>query len=151
MNLTPHLLESALLEVIDTKKATGQRFIEYASKYNGPLTLVFSGDLEVLPDDDKQAMLFVVDVLLTANEKTPDAKGFEDAGEMEDILEEVIEKWEMLEGTFEEKMELFYDASEEQEAIAFVEEVLEEGDISKEGKETIYLTGYAIIEALSRA
>ncbi len=150
MNLTAPLIEAALLRIIESEDFTKERFTNYASRYGGILSLVFSEDLDFLNPEEKQAMMFITDVLLMAHQDAIITKAIQDVNEAEDRFEKLLERWENLPGDFEERIASLYEMVNEKEAVSLVEEVLEEIEsISKEGKEAIYLTAYAMIEMLS--
>ncbi len=149
MNISPPLLESAIDLVMKSPNPAVERFETYLPEFESILQLVFSDDHDPLLDNEKGMLLFFTDVMLTVFQQWEPSPELPSPEEVLDLFEDTVSRWDTLDGSYEEKIELFYASCKEQEAVAFLEDLLSDEELSPEGREILYITGYTVIRSLT--
>jgi hypothetical protein len=120
------------------------------------LAYLFSENFDAFLDREREYLLFLVLVIMeSAKAKTKEPL----PAITEDILGEVEESnWSTIQTVsakrFRERLDVFFDNTHQEDLLAFVEDALideEDGLLSKEGREPIFIVLKSIIDALERA
>jgi hypothetical protein len=120
------------------------------------LAYLFSENFDAFLDREREYLLFLVLVIMeSAKAKTKEPL----PAITEDILGEVEESnWSRIQTVsakrFRERLDVFFDNTHQEDLLAFVEDALideEDGLLSKEGREPIFIVLKSIIDALERA
>ena len=117
------------------------------------LGYVFSEDFELLTHEERDFMLYLLIVIWKSVEKVK--------GELPptpaDLLEEAEEhNWEILdkvnEKRFRDRMTVFFDDSDQEDLLAFIEDALVEDDedsvVTKEGREPIFVALKTVVDVI---
>lgn len=119
------------------------------------LAYIFSESFDAFLPKEKEFILFLVIIILEAiRESTKAPVPFIS----EEALSEAEEaNWEIMQGVttqrFRERLDVFFEHSEQEDLLAFIEDALidEEDDLlSKEGREPIFIVLKSIIDALDQ-
>lgn len=114
---------------------------------------VFSENLEILHQEERELVLFLLLTIFLASEKV---NGIFETVEVE-VFEDAEEKnWELLErGTsaqsFRERLDVFFEKTSQEDLLAFVEDALsdsEDGLTTKEGREVVFVFLKSVIDCL---
>ncbi len=140
----------AQLEATDFEKE-----VEYFGKRQPALLgYVFSEDFELLTRDELDYMLYLLIVIWKSVEKVK--------GELQPTKANALEmaeehNWELLENVtakhFRDRMTVFFDDSDQEDLLAFVEDALVEDDedsvVTKEGREPIFVALKTVIDIIA--
>lgn len=130
-------------------------FRESLEKFNKTqpeiLAYFFSEDTHAFTNPEREWMLFLLLVILEATEPF-----FEEYGITEElVLATEEENWELLQSskgkTFRERSDVFFEKYPQEDLLAFVEDSVtddEDGNISKEGREPLFIMLKTIIDVL---
>jgi hypothetical protein len=141
----------SILERLET--ADFEKEIERLGK-NQPAIMgyVFSEDFDLLTNDEREWMLYLMLVLWESVEKvknipTLNKKAIEAAEER---------NWELLDAvtspTFRDRMNVFFNDSEQEDLLAFIEDSLVEDDdsiVTKEGREPMFVALKSVVDVLT--
>jgi hypothetical protein len=141
----------SILERLET--ADFEKEIERLGK-NQPAIMgyVFSEDFELLTQDEREWMLYIMLVLWESVEKvknipTLNKKAIEAAEER---------NWELLDAvtshTFRDRMDVFFNDSVQEDLLAFIEDSLVEDDdsiVTKEGREPMFVALKSVVDVLT--
>ena len=116
-------------------------------------TYIYSEDFELFTDNEKDLLLYIVLVLYRSVEKVRgeipplSKKALEDAEEVNwERLDKVTSK------KFRDRMDIFFEAYDQEDLLAFVEDNLVEDDddkqITKEGREPLFVALKSIIDVI---
>ncbi|HKK76351.1 MAG TPA: hypothetical protein VJ953_14830 [Saprospiraceae bacterium] len=142
---------------LGTSEATREAAVE-ALREEQPVLLayLFSENFEVFLNREREYVLFLVLVIVeSVKHKTGQALPVI----TEDMLGEVEESnWTKMRTVsaqrFRERLDVFFEDTTQEDLLAFVEDALideEEGLLSKEGREPIFIVLKSVIDALGRA
>lgn len=126
----------------------------FSEKQSLLVSYIFSEDFELLTQDEREYMLYLLLVIVNSVEKaygniTPFSKK---------ALEEAEEKnWELLENVsakkFRDRLDIFFKNTKQEDLLAFVEDALEEDEedtvVTKEGREPIFVALKSVIDVLT--
>lgn len=115
---------------------------------------VFSDNLKILHQDEREFVLFLLLVIILAAEKTNgefspiDVKDFEVAEE---------QNWTKLEASgaksFRDRLDPFFEHTKQEDLLAFIEDALsdsEDGLASKEGREVVFVFLKSVVDCLEK-
>jgi hypothetical protein len=153
--ITEHIIEQAS-EVLDIPEDEWLITVEgFGKSQPAILAYLFSEDLELLTQEEREYGLYLTMVIWKSIE-TVVGKCREVTAEEIANLEEF--NWVLLEGVnekrFRDRMTVFFDGYVQEDLLAFVEDALvddEDSQVSKEGREPLFVTLKSIIDALSIA
>lgn len=142
---------------LGTSEATREAAVE-ALREEQPVLLayLFSENFEVFLNREREYVLFLVLVIVeSVKQKTGQTLPLI----TEDMLGEVEESnWTRMKNVsaqrFRERLDVFFEDTNQEDLLAFVEDALideEEGLLSKEGREPIFIVLKSVIDALDRA
>jgi hypothetical protein len=113
---------------------------------------IFSENLKVLLQEEREFVLFLLVIIILASEmengplQPVDVKVFEDAEE---------KNWELLgekvSTPFRERLDVFFQNTEQEDLLAFIEDTLsdsEDGMVTKEGREVVFIFLKSVIDCL---
>jgi hypothetical protein len=127
---------------------------EFGKEQPALMGYVFSEDFDLLTQEERELMLYLMLVIWQSI--------LRDGGEMEPVsklaLEDAEERnWELLEtvksSQFRERMTVFFEGSDQEDLLAFVEDSLVEDDdstVTKEGREPIFVALKSVIDILTK-
>ena len=117
------------------------------------MSYIFSEDFELLTQAEREYMLYLMLVVWQSVEKT---KGSLNMINKKDLEAAEERNWELLDtiedNRFRERMTVFFDDSEQEDLLAFVEDALVEDDdstVTKEGREPIFVALKSVIDILT--
>ena len=115
---------------------------------------VFSEDFDLLTQEERELLLYLMLVIWQSI--------LRDGGEMEPVSKLALEdaeehNWELLEtvksNNFRDRMTVFFDDSDQEDLLAFVEDNLVEDEdsvVTKEGREPIFVALKSVIDILTK-
>lgn len=132
------------------------------------LGYVFSEDFELLTSEEREYLLYLLIVIWKSVEKVKKdtavvmdnvarKKSMDNPTVMSNALSEAEERnWELLEEVketrFRERMNVFFDDSEQEDLLAFIEDALVEDDdesvVTKEGREPMFVALKTVVDVL---
>lgn len=153
--ITEHIIEQAA-EALDVPEDEWLIVVEeFGKSQPAVLAYLFSEDLELLTQDEREYGLYLTMVMWRAIE-TVSGKIREVTADEITELEEF--NWVMLdkvnEQRFRDRVTIFFDGYAQEDLLAFVEDALVDDDdsqVSKEGREPLFVTLKSIIDALAIA
>lgn len=126
----------------------------FGKKQPALLGYVFSEDFDLLTRDERDYMLYLLIVIWKSVEKVK--------GELSPTLSNDLEtaeerNWELLENVkaqrFRDRMTVFFDDSDQEDLLAFIEDALVEDDedsvVSKEGREPIFVALKTVVDVIA--
>ena len=142
----------AVVEQLET--ANFENVIEHFGKKQPALIgYVFSEDFELLTQSEREWMLYLIIVMWQSVDKvkghvpTLNKKALESAEER---------NWELLETVtthrFRDRMDVFFNDSEQEDLLAFIEDSLIEDDdsvVTKEGREPMFVALKSVVDVLT--
>jgi hypothetical protein len=127
-----------------------------AAKQPVLLNYLMAEDFELLTQAERELMLYVVLVIYQSVEQAAEQK-------LPPLSKKAIEtteekNWEMLDAVtakkFRDRMTVFFDNYDQEDLLAFVEDTLvedEDGDVTKEGREPLFVALKTVIDVLTAA
>ncbi len=152
--MIPENIIEAAAESLGSQNEDGyERFIkEFETKQDLVLGYLFSDNLKLLTDEERNLLLYIVMVIRKAYLKAND--GSEPRLVSIDELAEAEEKnWAKIEDNpnmeFRKKLDLFFEGTPQEDLLAFIEDILaddEEEIVSKAAREYIFVTAKTVVD-----
>ena len=142
----------AVVEELET--ADFEKVIEHFGKKQPALIgYVFSEDFELLTQDEREWMLYLMIVLWQSVGKVKQVPSLN-----KKALETAEERnWELLDtvtsNRFRDRMDVFFNDSEQEDLLAFIEDSLVEDDdsvVTKEGREPMFVALKSVVDVLTQ-
>lgn len=126
----------------------------FGKKQPALLGYVFSEDFELLTRDERDYLLYLLIVIWKSVEKVKGALSATPASALETAEEH---NWELLENTsekrFRDRMTVFFNDSDQEDLLAFIEDALAEDDnesvVTKEGREPIFVALKTVVDVIA--
>ncbi len=113
---------------------------------------IFSENLTILHQEEREFVLFLLLIIISASKKVNGEFSTIDINDFE-VAEE--QNWSLLEETsaksFRDRLDVFFDQTEQEDLLAFIEDTLsdsEDGLASKEGREVVFVFLKSVIDCL---
>jgi hypothetical protein len=143
-NITTHL-EQANFE-IEVEK--------FGKKQPALMAYIFSEDFELLTQDEREYMLYLMLVIWQSVEKV---KGNLIPTTKKKLEEAEENNWELLENViatnFRDRMTVFFENSNQEDLLAFIEDALvaddEDNVVTKEGREPMFIALKSVVDVLT--
>jgi hypothetical protein len=126
---------------------------DFSKKQPVLISYIFSEDFELLTQDEREYMLYLLLVIFKSIEKTNPKLPPLSKNALE-IAEE--RNWELMETVtanhFRDRLDVFFKTSNQEDLLAFVEDALvedEDSNITKEGREPIFIALKTVIDVLT--
>ena len=148
MKVAEQDIEQAILAIENASSGPKERFEHHSERFPTLTAFLFSEDMDILNEEEQALFLFIGDVLFTTwafIEREDPTCSIED---VEDILDEIWERWEKAK-TINDKMDTLFEYEEEEELLAFVEDmILDNDELSLAAKMAIAVNCATIIKGL---
>lgn len=154
--MVPELVIDATVEKFsDSETALDESLADLESRQPMLFAYLLSEEFEAFTEAEREFLLFLTMVIWTSVETHLGARKEvteEELNEAEESNWDAIK--EVHEPRFRERVSLFFDRYPEEDLLAFVEDALvddEDGIVTKEGREPLFITLKSVIDVLTRA
>ena len=152
--VTEDIIDAALEELEADERNYEAAVTEFSRKQPALFNYLFTEDAELLTEDERELMTFSALVIYKSVE-TAYEKALPKITEKQ-ISEAEESNWEKLEHIterrFRERIDIFFDSTDQEDLLAFAEDMLsvdEDSPVTKEGREPIFVALKTIVDVLT--